>query len=101
MKVASKKELDLMMKIRNHKKVQGAIPDQRADGKPVQIKPVCLLMGYVYGLLTNDELSDPKIMKDIFNIMRTIPSYITIMIGECMTLIGMLRQRKSYRRISA
>jgi len=100
MKVTSKKEMELLMKIRNHEKVQGAIPEERPDARLVQTKPVCLLMGYVYGLLTREELDDPKIRADIFAIMRTIPSYITIMIQECMSLIAMLRQRKTYRRIT-
>ena len=58
-------------------------------------------MGYIYGLLTQEELADPKLMQDIFTIMKTVPSYCTIIIWECMNLIGMLRQRKTYKRISA
>jgi hypothetical protein len=58
-------------------------------------------MGYIYGLLSKEELADPKLMNDIFTIMRTMPSYITIVIMECMHLIGLLRQRKTYKRISA
>lgn len=85
------------MKIRGNEKVQGAI----RDDVDVQIKPLCLLMGYIYGLLSSEELNNPKIMEDIFKIMRTVPSYITIMIQECVVLIGMLRQRKTYRRINA
>ena len=100
MKVGSKEELQMMMQIKNHEKVKGAIPEENADGRAVQVKPVCLLMGYIYDILTKEQLDDPKIMQDIFTIMRTLPSYITIMIQECMTLIGMLRQRKTYRRIS-
>jgi len=101
MKVGSKQELELMKKIRNNQKIKEAIPETGPDERAIQIKPVCLLMGYIYGLLTEDELNNPKLVEDIFTIMRTMPSYITIIIQECMTLISMLRQRKTYKRISA
>lgn len=91
MKVGSKDELELMKKIRNNPKVKGAIPEVGPDERAIQIKPVCLLMGYIYGLLSKEELNNPKLMQDIFTIMRTMPSYINIIIAECMTLIGMLR----------
>ena len=101
MKVGSKEELALMKKIRNNEKVMKAIPEVGPDERPIQIKPVCLLMGYIYGILSQEELANPKLMQDIFTIMKTVPSYCTIIIWECMTLIGMLRQRKTYKRISA
>lgn len=53
MKVRSQQELDVLKRIKQHDKVRDAIPKQKLDdtNTPVQVKPICLLMGYMYGIL--------------------------------------------------
>jgi hypothetical protein len=53
MKVRSKEELEVLKRIKQEDKVKDAIPkpNEKKGGQPVQVKPICLLMGYMYDIL--------------------------------------------------
>ena len=42
------------------------------------MKPICLLLGYLYKLLSEEEIKNPKLAKDLEKIMKFIPHYIDI-----------------------
>jgi hypothetical protein len=50
MKVRSKEELATLQSIKAHPNLQAAIPRQ-IEGRVVQIKPICLIMAYISGLI--------------------------------------------------
>jgi hypothetical protein len=56
MKVRSKDELAVLMRIKQDERVKEAIPKNKEGHPPVQVKPICLLMGYMYGLLEEDDM---------------------------------------------
>ena len=45
------------------------------------MKPICLLMAYMYDILSEEDKADPGIAQDIDTILRSIPSYIDIMLS--------------------
>jgi len=80
MKVSDKQDLALMQRIKTNPEVLSCIPEKSAMGRAVQIKPVCMLMGYLYGLFSKEELEKKNIKKDLEAIMRAMPSYLDIML---------------------
>jgi hypothetical protein len=44
------------MRIKQDERVKEAIPKNKEGHPPVQVKPICLLMGYMYGLLEEDDM---------------------------------------------
>lgn len=57
MKVRSKDELDVLKRIKTYEKVKDAIPKpNEKKGTAVQVKPICLLMGYMYDILEEQDL---------------------------------------------
>ncbi len=56
MKVKSKEELSVLSRIKMNNEVKEAIPKQKPNAPPIQIKPLCLLMGYMYNILTEEDL---------------------------------------------
>lgn len=53
MRVRGKGELEILKKLKSQDEVKEAIPRVKEGDKkpPPQVKPICLLMGYMYGLL--------------------------------------------------
>jgi len=52
MKVRSKDELEVLKRIKQEDKVKDAIPKpNEKKGTAIQVKPICLLMGYMYDIL--------------------------------------------------
>ena len=41
--------------------VQSAIPKKKIEDRPIQIKPICLVFSYMYGLLDEVFADDEKI----------------------------------------
>lgn len=100
LKVRSRQELETMMRIKASPLVQEAIPGN-TEGREVQIKPLCLLMAYMCGLIPQEQInSDPHLRSDLEIILRAIPSYLDILIEECITLTSMLRLRQTHKRLS-
>jgi preprotein translocase subunit Sec63 len=80
MKVRSKAELELLMKIKSDDRVKEAIPKNKEGHPPIQVKPICLLMGHMYDLLEEGALNDPGLKEDLESILKTVPSYIEVML---------------------
>lgn len=101
MKVRSKDELSVLSRIKMNEEVKEAIPKQKEGKPPVQVKPICLLMGYMYGLLTEEDLNIESIKIDLENILRAIPSFIDIMLSQTMMLAQAFKMGQSPKRITA
>ena len=58
MKVRSKDELEILKKIKEFDPVKEAIPNHKKDDKkpPPQVKPICLIMGYMYNIIEKEHL---------------------------------------------
>lgn len=101
MRVRSKEELAVLNRIKNHADVKDSIPKQK-EGKPVvNVKPICLLMGYMHNLFTQEEQNDELIQKDLEVILRAVPSYIDIMLSQTMMLSQAFKAGRSPKRITA
>lgn len=85
MKVKSQDELAILKRIRAFDQVKEAIP-KSTEKRQIQVKPICLLVGHMHDILNDDDLSNEGIRKDLENILRTIPSYFDIMLGQTMVL---------------
>lgn len=55
MKVRSKEELEILKRIKQTDEVKDAIPKPNEKRAAPQVKPICLLMGYMYGLLEESD----------------------------------------------
>jgi hypothetical protein len=53
LKVRSKEELDILKRIKESDQVKEAIPSAKQEEKkgPVQVKPICLIMGYMLNII--------------------------------------------------
>jgi len=80
MKVKSDAELQMLKRIRSNEAVKEAIP-KATEKRHVQVKPICLLVGYMHDLLSDEDLQNEGIKKDLELILRTIPSYFDIMLS--------------------
>mmetsp|Transcript_12382 Transcript_12382/g.20802 ORF Transcript_12382/g.20802 Transcript_12382/m.20802 type:complete len:178 (+) Transcript_12382:808-1341(+) len=103
MKVRSKEELEILKRIKEDDRVKEAIPKVKAEDtrKQVQVKPICLLMGYMYDLLEEDHLKNEGIKADLEKILKTIPSYFDILLTQTMMLAQMFKMGRSPKRITA
>ena len=101
MKVRSKEEFEILKRIKMAEEVKEAIPKQSDKHPPVQVKPICLLMGYMYDMLTKEDLEDEGIKQDLENILRAIPSYMDILISQTMMLSQMFKMGKRPKKITA
>ena len=87
LKVRSKDELKVLTRIKQEDKVKEAIPKPNEKrGTAVQVKPICLLMGYMYDILEKEDTDIESISADLEVILRSIPSYIDIMLSQTMAL---------------
>jgi hypothetical protein len=101
MKVRSKDELKILMRIKQDERVKEAIPKKKDDRPEVQVKPICLLMGYMFDLLEESDLQNEGIKQDLENILKTIPSFFDIMLTQTMTLAQLAKMGRSPKRITA
>jgi hypothetical protein len=67
MKVRSKDELEILKRIKEYDQVKEAIPSAKHEEKkgPVQVKPICLIMGYMYNIIEKNDLENEGIAKDL------------------------------------
>ena len=88
MKVRSKDELDILKRIKENDQVKEAIPSAKHEDKKgaVQVKPICLIMGYMLDIIDKKDLDNEGIAKDLEMILRTVPSYFDIMLQQIMML---------------
>ena len=101
MKVRSKEELEVLKKIKSYDQVKEAIPKAKKDGGEVQVKPICLLMGYMYDIIDDDDKKLEAINKDLETILRSIPSFIDIMLSQTMMLAQAFKMGRSPKKITA
>lgn len=100
MKVRNQQELDLMKQIRASPFVGETMP-QSIEGRTIQIKPICLLVAYMCGMIKPDPHSKQESLgTDLECILRTIPSYLDIIIEECIKLIAEFKQRQTHKRLT-
>ena len=103
MKVRSKDELEILKRIKELDEVKEAIPTAKQDAKkgPVQFKPICLIMGYMYNIIEKRDLDNEGIAKDLEQILRTVPSYFDIMLQQVMMMSQMYKMGRSPKKITA
>lgn len=103
MTVRNQDEFNVLKRIKAEEHVKDVIPKQgKNDKKPqVQVKPIVLLMGYMYNLLTEEDMKDEGLKKDLEVILRAIPSYIDIMLTQTMMLSQMFKMGRSPKKITA
>jgi len=87
MRVRNEAELAILRRIRAADVVKEALPKvsakkekQGQDQSQVQVKPICLLVGYMNNLLTDADFESEGLKKDLETILRAIPSYMDIML---------------------
>jgi len=61
----SEEELSILKRVRSIETVKEAIPKASEKRGNVQVKPICLLVGYMYDILTEEELSREGIKADL------------------------------------
>jgi len=96
--------VEILKKIKELDQVKEAIPSAKQDAKkgPVQVKPICLIMGYMYGIIEKkDLLENEGIAKDLEIILRTVPSYFDIMLQQIMMMSQMYKMGRSPKKITA
>ena len=81
--------------------VKDAIPKQNPNKPPLQVKSICLLMAHMHNLLTDEDKKNPDIAADLDKILRTIPSYIDIMLSQTMMLSQAFKMGQSPKKITA
>lgn len=101
MKVRNKDEFELLKRIKAKEEVKDAIPKQSPNKPPIQVKSICLLMGHMHDLLTEEDRKNPEIAADLDKILKTIPSYIDIMLSQTMMLSQMYKMGQSPKKITA
>jgi hypothetical protein len=103
MKVRSKDELEILKRIKELDEVKEAIPTAKQDAKKgaVQVKPICLIMGYMYNIIEKKDLDNEGIAKDLEQILRTVPSYFDIMLQQVMMMSQMYKMGRSPKKITA
>jgi hypothetical protein len=101
MKVRSKEELEILKRIKMKEEVKEAIPKQTDKRPPVQVKPICLLMAYMYNIFNEEDLQNEGIKEDLEKILRAIPSYMDIMLSQTMMLSQAFKMGKSPKKITA
>ena len=109
MRVKSELELKVLQRVRGNEAVKEALPKVPAkkdakDNKEqpnIQVKPICLLVGYMNNLLTDEELANEGLKKDLEVILRSIPSYMDIMLTQTMMLSQLFKMGRSPKRITA
>lgn len=103
MKVRSKDELEILKRIKELDEVKEAIPTAKQDAKKgaVQVKPICLIMGYMYNIIEKRDLDNEGIAKDLEQILRTVPSYFDIMLQQVMMMSQMYKMGRSPKKITA
>lgn len=100
-KVKSKEELDILMKIKNCSEVKDSIPKDRPNQPKVNVKPICLLMGYMYDLFEEEDYKLETVKEDLEIILRAIPSYMDIMLTQTMSLAQAFKMQQSPKKITA
>ena len=63
-----------------------ALPKPTEKRKIVHVKPICLLMGYMYDILEDSDLKVGSIGDDLDLILRSIPSFMDILLQQTMGL---------------
>jgi hypothetical protein len=101
MKVRNQKEFELLKRIKAKDEVKDAIPKQNPNKPPLQVKSICLLMAHMHNLLTDEEKQNSDIAPDLDKILRTIPSYIDIMLSQTMMLSQAFKMGQSPKKITA
>ena len=86
MKVKSKDELAVLTRIKQNDEVKEAIPKQRQDRPQIQVKSICLLVAYMHGKINDDDFKIETIREDLEQILRSIPSFMEILLSQTMQL---------------
>ena len=66
----------------------------------IQIKPTCLILAQINGELDKFKNKDGQLDREMELILRTIPSYIDIILVQTMWLINLNKQGQSQKRIT-
>ena len=88
LKVRNEAELSILKRIKSEDVVKESIPKAKTkeEQDQIQVKPICLLVGYMYNFLTSADLQTESMASGLETILRAIPSYIDIMLEQTMML---------------
>lgn len=101
MKVRSQEELDILKRIKQMDAVKEAIPKGNEKRGPPQVKPICLLMAHMYGVLEKSDYANEGISADLEKILRSVPSFFDIMLAQIMMLAQFYKMGRSPKKITA
>jgi len=105
MKVRNKDELQMLANLKNMPIIQATVPEP-IKGRDVFMKPICILMAYMCGMLQSQpenavKSTEENIFTDLEVILRAVPSYLDIMIEECLKLVEDHKKRQTHKKITA
>jgi hypothetical protein len=105
-KVRSKAELQRLSKLKNLPLMQQSLPPLQTVSydekeKQIQVKPVLLLLAYMYDILDEHfDREDPLLQRDLEVILRSIPSYLDILVMLTIYLAQQFKTGQSSKRLS-
>ena len=90
----------MMKKIRELPEVKEAIPKNKLEERDINIKPVCLLMAYMLGVLEPYGLTGEETEKELEIILRAVPNYLDIIIQATVALSTLFKMGRTSKRIT-
>jgi len=102
MKVKSKQEFDVLTKYKSMDVIKEVIPKQNDPRFSVQVKPICLIIAYMYDILDQEDIDKcPTIKEDLEKILKMMPSFIDILLNQTMELAQLFKRGMVKKRITA
>jgi hypothetical protein len=97
-----KEEFPILDRLKRIDEVKEMLPKTKQGEPPkVNAKPIILLMSYMYNLISEKDYENEGINKSMEQIIRHVPNYMEVMLGETMKLSQMFKMGQSPRRITA
>jgi translocation protein SEC63 len=97
-----KEEFAVLDRLKRLDDIKEVIPKTKQGEPPkVNAKPVILLMAYMHSHLTDKDYEIEGISEAMEQIIRNVPNYMEVMLGETMKLAHMFKMGQSPKRITA
>ena len=97
-----KEEFAVLDRLKRLDDIKEVIPKTKQGEPPkVNAKPVILLMAYMHSHLTPKDYEIEGISEAMEQIIRNVPNYMEVMLGETMKLAHMFKMGQSPKRITA
>jgi hypothetical protein len=97
-----KDEFAVLDRLKRIEAVKEVLPKTKAGEAPkANAKPIILLMAYMHKLISEEDFKCEGISQSMEEIVRLVPSYMEVMLGETMKLAHMFKMGQSPKRITA